>query len=704
MAYQSHVEPHPVRPGVLIAVLAAAGIAVSMMQTLVIPLVPQLPTLLNTSASNASWAITATLLTGAVATPMLGRLGDMYGPKPILVICAIALTLGSVIAALTSSLIPLIIGRGLQGFGAPIIPLGISVLRAALPPERVGSAMGLMSASLGVGGALGLPLSAVIAQHFNWHALFWTAAALGIAAGALFVILVPHIPATSRDRFDPLGAIGLAIGLVLLLLPLSKGATWGWTSATTIGLLVASVAVFAVFVKWQLHTPSPLVDIRTTVRKPVLLTNISSIAIGFGMFATSLIAPQLLQMPSETGYGLGQSMVSAGLWMAPGGLMMMVAAPLAARIISHRGPKFVLIVGATTIAVGYLAGTQLLGSAAGILAFSVVASFGVGFAFAALPALINAAVPVSETGAANGINSLARSLGTSTSSAVLSAVLAGMTITFAGHALPSLSGFRTALLIAAVAAAVGALVALAIPAAARTDDAAPATAPVPAHTRARDLEEVLTAIGQPLAAELSAGAAAHDGSRWLDTGSYLLLRRVDDAGPLTLAELGHLFGVDGSMLGQRVSGLVRSGLLCAVAMHDPVTRFALTPLGRELVRKQRAYQVNGLSRVTAHWDDGDVAALVGYLNRLQDDIGDRRRASTTAVTHDHPTERLRSPIRARRAPVSPNGPHRPGDHGRGTPMATQPIGPTAGPAVPTRSRWVGEQRQTISPAPTPRIR
>lgn len=177
----------PAKAGFLVAALAGAGISVSLMQTLVIPLIPQLPTLLSTSPANASWAITATLLTGAVATPVLGRLGDMYGPKRILIVCAALLVAGSVVAATTTSLIPLIIGRALQGFGAPVIPLGISVLRASLPAERVGAAMGMMSASLGVGGALGLPLSAVIAQHFDWHALFWCAAALGLASVLLFV-------------------------------------------------------------------------------------------------------------------------------------------------------------------------------------------------------------------------------------------------------------------------------------------------------------------------------------------------------------------------------------------------------------------------------------------------------------------------------------------------------------------------------------
>ena len=462
---------HSVRvghPGVLIAVLAAAGISVSLMQTLMIPLIPELPMLLHTSPDNASWAITVTLLTAAVTTPVFGRLGDMYGPQPMLMVCAATLTVGSLIAAMTSSLLPFIVGRGLQGFGIPIIPLSISVLRAAIPADRVGSAMGLISSSLGVGGALGLPLSAVIAQKADWHTLFWGASVLGVVAMLMFYFLVPNIPATSADRFDPLGFVLLTTGLVTLLLPISKGSTWGWTSSTTLSLFVVSVVVFAVFARWQFRTTAPMVDLRTTLRRPVLTTNIAAILVCFSMFALSLVAPQVLELPRGTGYGLGQSMLQAGLWMAPGGLAMMVASPLAARLAGRRRAKFTLVCGAAIIAAAYLGAVWLLGSPVAVMVVNIAISLGVGFAYSSLPALINAAVPISETAAANGINALARSLGTSISSAVIGVVLATMTVTYAGHTVPSLQGLRVALLISAGVGALAAVIALRLPAAVDT--------------------------------------------------------------------------------------------------------------------------------------------------------------------------------------------------------------------------------------------
>ncbi len=618
--------PPSVHPGVLIAALAAAGISVSLMQTLVIPLIPELPRLLGTGPANASWAITATLLTGAVATPVFGRLGDMYGPKPILILCAVALTAGSLVAALTSSLAPLVIGRGLQGVGMPIIPLGISVLRASLPAQRVGTAMGLMSASLGVGGALGMPLSAVIAEHFDWHALFWFATALGAASGLLFLLLVPAIPAGSTDdRFDALGTLGLAAALVTLLLPITKGASWGWTSPTTVGLFAASMVLFAVFGAWQLRTTSPIVDLRTTLRRPVLATNLASIAIGFALFAMSLIGPQILELPTQAGHGLGQSMLAAGLWMAPSGLAMMVSALIAARVAAVRGPRFTLLIGGVVVACGYLGGVWLLASPGGVLTFSVIVSVGVGFAFASLPALINAAVPVSETAAANGINALARSLGTSTSSAVMSAVLAGMSVDVAGHLLPSLSGFKTALLIAAGAAVAAVLLALVIPARLGVAEAAPASLqppePRPAEQSVHRLEAALAMLGRHTAIGPYADGALPP--PWLPRGAYLLMSCIDEGGASSVAELAAAVRVDPAVIDGQLRDLYRNGLITEVGGRG--ARFVLTAAGRERVYRQRAHKVAGLRWAVHGWSGADVEELAGYLHRLNVGIDRHRR-------------------------------------------------------------------------------
>jgi MFS family permease len=448
---------------VIVTVLAFAGIVVAVMQTLVVPLVPELPTLLHSSAADASWVITATLLAGAVATPVMGRLGDMYGKRRILLVSLGLLLAGSLLCAFTSSLVPMVIGRALQGGAMGVIPLGISIMRDELPRERMGSAMALMSSSLGIGGALGMPGAAFIAQHTDWHALFLVSGGLAAAAMLLVPLLVPESSVRTPGRFDLPGALGLSAGLVCLLLAISKGGDWGWGSGTTLGLFAAAVVVLLLWGVMELRTREPLVDLRTTARPQVLLTNLVSILVGFVLYSQALVLPQLLQLPKATGYGLGMSMVAAGLCMAPGGLVMMVISPLSARISAARGPKVSLLLGIAIATVGYALGFGLIDSVWQVTLVGSVIGSGIAFAYAAMPALIMGAVPPSETAAANGLNTLMRSIGTSTASAAVGVVLAHMTKPLGGIRLPSLDGFRTSFAIACVAGAVALAVAAFIP-------------------------------------------------------------------------------------------------------------------------------------------------------------------------------------------------------------------------------------------------
>lgn len=458
--------PQPsARAGGVVATLAFAGITAAIMQTLVTPLIAELPQLLHTTSSNAAWVITATLLVAAVCVPVVGRLGDLVGKRRMLLVCSVPLMVGSVVCALSSSVVPMIVGRGLQGMGMGMVPLGIALLRDVVPAERLSPSIALVSASMGIGGGLGLPIAAAIAQYANWRALFWGSAGLAAVVAVLIWFLIPDVPAAAKgQRFDAPGALGLAVGLVCLLLAVSKGADWGWGSATILGLFAGALVVFLTWGLWELRTRDPLIDLRTTARPRVLITNIASIFVGVGMYASLLVVPQLLQFPAATGYGLGQSMLAAGLWMAPGGIMMMIVSPLGGKLTNARGPKFTLISGVLVIAAGYGLSMALLGSAWGLMLVGIVINSGVGLAYGSMPALIMSSVPLSETAAANGFNTLMRSLGTSIGAAVIGVVLAQMTTTAGGYTFTSKDGFRTGLMIGGGIALLAALVAAAIPA------------------------------------------------------------------------------------------------------------------------------------------------------------------------------------------------------------------------------------------------
>ncbi|MFB4304881.1 MFS transporter [Actinomadura sp. GTD37] len=458
--------PEPAaRSGGVVATLALAGITAAVMQTLVTPLIADLPKILHTSPSNSAWVITVTLLVGAVCVPVFGRLGDLVGKRPMLLVCAVPLIAGSVVCALSSSVVPMIVGRGLQGMGMGMVPLGIALLRDVVPPEKLSSSIAVVSASMGIGGGLGLPIAAAVAEYASWRVLFWGSAALAVTIAVLIWRLIPNVPAGAKgERFDAPGAVGLGIGLVCLLLAVSKGADWGWASATTIGLFATAILVLLAWGAWEIRTKQPIVDLRTTARPRVLLTNLASIFVGVGMYASMLIVPQLLQYPSATGYGLGQSMLAAGLWMAPAGIVMMLVSPLGGKLTDIRGPKFTLVVGILVVAAGYGASLALMGAAWGLMVGLMIINCGVGLAYGAMPALIMSSVPLSETAAANGFNTLMRSLGTSIGAAVIGVVLAQMTTDLGGHELASENGFRVGLLIGCGVALLAGAIASAIPA------------------------------------------------------------------------------------------------------------------------------------------------------------------------------------------------------------------------------------------------
>ena len=461
----SVLTPHSPRSRALltVVVLCFGGMSVSLTQTLVIPIQQDLPLLLDTSIANASWVITVTLLAGGVSMPISGRLGDLFGKQRVLVGTAGLLAVGSLVSALSDSLAPLLAGRALQGLAMGFIPVGISLMREVTPRHLTNTAIAAMSATLGVGGAIGLPLSAWVSTTFDWHALFWMSAILAALMTSGVALLVPHVDNAHGGRLDVVGALGLTLGLVLTLVGITKGNEWGWDTGRTAGVIVGGLAVLVAWGAYELRQSEPLCDLRVTVRRPVLLTNIAAVAIGFGMMAQSIVVPQLLQLPKGTGYGLGQTMLQAGLWMAPGGLMMLVFAPVSSRLMTNVGAKRTLMLGGGVLGGGYLLASFWMGAPWQLLVAMTVTSAGVGIGYAAMPTLIMASVPEREAGSAVGINALMRAIGTTSAAAVMAAVLSSSTSDFGGVQVPDEGLYRLCFLIGAVAAFVGVAITTLVP-------------------------------------------------------------------------------------------------------------------------------------------------------------------------------------------------------------------------------------------------
>lgn len=448
------------RPALVLAVAGFSSLCAALMQSLVIPIQPELPEMLGTSSSNAAWVVTATLLAGGVAMPVSGKLADLYGRKPVLVISALILLLGSLVCALGDSLAPVLVGRALQGLAMGYIPVAISFVRELMPPHLRNTAVAGISATLGVGGALGLPISAWIAQSYDWHALFWLASVLAVIMVVANLVVMPHRPPAQSGRLDVIGALGMAIGVVALLVGVSKGNDWGWTSPATLGAIIGGIAVLLLWGRFEISQKNPLVDLRTTARRPILLTNIAALMAGFGMMAQSIVVPQLLQAPDATGYGLGQTMLQAGLWMAPAGLMMLAFTPISSRMLTRLGGRTTLATGMFVLASGYGVAFFLTDAPWQLMLASCISSAGVGIAYAAMPTLIMENSPASEAGAGVGVNALMRSMGTTIAGAVMAIVLTSITTTLGGTELPTVMAFKVCFALGAVAGLGAAVVTL----------------------------------------------------------------------------------------------------------------------------------------------------------------------------------------------------------------------------------------------------
>ncbi|MBG0740776.1 MFS transporter [Paeniglutamicibacter antarcticus] len=419
---------------------------------MVIPLLPDFPKILDASPDDVSWLVTVTLLTSAVATPIVSRLADMVGKRRMMIVAMVLMVIGSVIAASGGNFVTLVVGRAFQGFAASLIPVGISIMRDELPKEKVASAVALMSATLGIGSALGLPLSGVIYEALGWQAIFWLSAVVGIALIIAVLAIVPESELRTRGRFDFLGAAMLSIALTTMLLAISKGGSWGWSSEPVILLFITTAVVLAVWFPFELRVSQPMVDLRTSARRPVLLTNIASILVGFSMYANMLSTTQQLQMPKVSGYGFELSVVVAGLCMVPSGLAMVALAPISAIITKRFGAKTTLIVGALVLAVSYVARVFLNSEIWMIIVGAMAVSMGTAIAYAAMPTLIMRSVPITETASANGLNSLLRAVGTSTASATVAAILTSVVMDHNGVSLPTLDAFKFIFWLAAIAA------------------------------------------------------------------------------------------------------------------------------------------------------------------------------------------------------------------------------------------------------------
>jgi EmrB/QacA subfamily drug resistance transporter len=442
--------------------LVVAAFAYSLQQTLVVPALPVLQRDLHTTTAWSTWIFTGFLLSASVATPILGKLGDQYGRDRLLLVALGLFLLGCVGAAAAWDIWSLILFRVLQGAAGAIFPLSFSIVRDEFPSERIGVTIGTISAIFGIGGAGGLVLSGLIVDNLSWRWLFILGAVPIAAAIALAWRFIPPSPVKTPTRIDVPGAVLLAVGLLSGLLAITEGPTWGWSSGRVVGLFAAAFVVLAAWVRVELRVAEPMVDIRMLLRRAVFFANLSAFITGFAMYSLGILTPKFAETPRGLGpaaqrlvhYGFNATTTKAGLYLAPGAALMLVAGPLAGLIGRRVGSKWPLMAGMTLIGLGS-GGLALFHDHPWQLILAMVAAYtGISMSFASMSTIITETVKPTETGVANGMNTVLRTVGGVIGAQIGATILTAHLVS--GTNVAARSGYVTAFTLYAIALLIGA--------------------------------------------------------------------------------------------------------------------------------------------------------------------------------------------------------------------------------------------------------
>ena len=439
--------PHP-RPALLVAGLSLVVLTVAVLQTAVVPVLGVIAAQLHASSVAVSWAVTANLLAAAAATPLIGRLADLYSKKRVLLAVLIVVLAGSVLAAATASVPMLILGRVLQGASYALYPISIAILREELAEDRLVSAMSVLSGTLGFGGGMGLVVTGLLmAGNANYHRVFWLTTGFTAVVIVVTVLAVPARKPTARGTIDWLGALGLACGLSAVLLAVTQGNSWGWAAPMTVAFLAGGVVVLVAWWFWERRAAHPLVSTGMLAKRAILLTNLATVFVGMGLYFAFLGLTQFVQISREAaGYGFGANVLQASVYfLLPGALAGFLVALISGRFIDRFGARRVLVVAALAGIAGFAMLAVAHDRAWQVIVAGILANAYISLGYGALPALVVSEVDAGQTGVATSMNAIARTIGSSSAAAVVAVLL--------GHsAIPTEASFVTIFVAGAVTA------------------------------------------------------------------------------------------------------------------------------------------------------------------------------------------------------------------------------------------------------------
>lgn len=397
-------------PQIVTVALASSTLAYAISQTMVIPAIPQISVDLAADEASVAWVMTAFFISSAVCTGIVGRLGDMFGKRRMLLAAITAYAAGAVLSAFAPSLPVLVLGRVVMGSGAGMVPLAFAIARDEVHPSKVSTAMGTIAMMIGLGAGIGMILGGVLVDAVSWHASFTVAAALSGLAFALTALVVPVSSIRSPARVDVAGALLLAGGLGGVLMAITRTAAWGSSDPRVLGLALIGFSLLALLVVVESRRADPLLHLATLRIRPVLFTNLATFSMGVGQIAVSILVVQVAQLPVSRG-GLGADASAAALLIIPYSVTMVIGSQLAGRSAGRYGGRTILVTGAVLATTGLVGLAIAPVTAAWLWSLAGLSGLGISMTLVAAPYLIAEAVPRSRTGEANGANTIARAVG-----------------------------------------------------------------------------------------------------------------------------------------------------------------------------------------------------------------------------------------------------------------------------------------------------
>ncbi|MET0641278.1 MAG: MFS transporter [Jiangellaceae bacterium] len=412
------------RRRLVFVVLGCGTLLYTVSLALVTPVLGQVRQNLGTSQVGATWVLTAYLVSSCALTPICGRLGDIVGKKRMLVIALSVSTLGLVVAALATSLAPMLVGRTIQGLGGGIVPLAFGIARDELPREKLGRAVSVLSSMMAAGAAGGVVLAGPIVEGLGYHWLFWLP---GIATGVLALAAAGVIPASSvraPGRIAWGAAVLLTGWLVSLLVAISEAPRLGWSSAPVVGCMAAAIVLTIAWAWCELHVDTPLIDLRMLRTRLIWAVDSMTFLSGTAMFATLAFTTQLTQTPASLGYGFGLSLTMAGIVQLPTAATGFLAGMTISRVVPPLDPKWIALGGLTALACGLTGLAWFHDEIWHICLANALAGGGLGAAAACQATLISTGVRPDETAAANGVSMTIRVIGGIIGTTLMSSILA----------------------------------------------------------------------------------------------------------------------------------------------------------------------------------------------------------------------------------------------------------------------------------------